>query len=148
MTFRDPKVRIEVYLYTSILLQLWLFHKKRSIETTHVKQYLKQEGLSFTKCGCKPKRSILKSFQFYFSNKGLKETAPNLQPEQTTIEQVLCSTYFEDIVLIEWEMLIDTTNDDNYQEIPIEQIRKVYFNQTCYHFWTHGHKRKYSTPPS
>ena len=62
---------------------------------------------------------ILKLFKYYFNNNGLKETKPNQQPEQPTIEQVLSSTHFEDIVVIAPEMLNGISIDDNYQEIPI-----------------------------
>ena len=62
---------------------------------------------------------VLRSFQSYFSNKELMEDTTNLPSEQTTIELVLCSTHFEDIVLIVPERLYDIPIGHNYQKISI-----------------------------
>ena len=64
------------------------------------------------------------------------------------IEWALCSTYFEDIVLIALEMLNETSIDDNYKGIPLKYIKKEYINHTHYHCKTCGHKRKYITHSS
>ena len=50
---------------------------------------------------------ILNSFQSYFRNNRLKEDTPNSQQEQITIGWVLCSTHFEDIVMITLEKFND-----------------------------------------
>ena len=47
--------------------------------------------------------------------------------EKATVELVLCSPHFDDIVLIAPEALNDIPITSEYQEIPVKQIRKKYF---------------------
>ena len=75
---------------------------------------------------------VVKSSQSYFSIKGMTEDTQNLPPEQTIIEWVLCSIHFKDIVLTAPEMINYTSIDNNYQEIPIKQIKNEYFNHAHY----------------
>ena len=67
-----------------------------------------------------------------------KETISTLLPKQTTIEWVLCSPHFDDIILIAPEGLEDTPPDQNYQEILSKQIKIECFSHA--HFQV---KRQY-----
>ena len=77
-----------------------------------------------------------------------KETTLTLPLKQTTIEWILCSPNFNDIVLIAPEGLKDTSIDQNYQEIPSKQFKKEYFNLPNYHCMTCSHGRKDNISPS
>ena len=73
---------------------------------------------------------ILESFQSVLRNKGLKETTQILQLQQSTTEFFLCSTHFRDRVLTAPEMLNDTSNDNNYQEISFKKYERIFQSYT------------------
>ena len=65
---------------------------------------------------------------------------------KTTVERLICSPHFNNIILIAPKGLNDITVTSQYQEIPMKQIRKKYFEVKQPKM--HHVKRKDTTSPS